>query len=80
MGFTAGSVQRAIAQNRNFSQQNESHYIQRLVTWLIDHPSSDDSDEDQDENDEDDDEDEEMLGENGQVPLRWILIITLRRV
>lgn len=70
MGFTAGSVQRAIAQNRNFSRQNESHYIQRLVTWLIDHPSTDDSDQDVDDDDDDDiedDDDDDMVGNNEQV-------------
>lgn len=66
MGFTLGSVQRAFTQNRNFSQQNESHYIQRLVTWLIDHPSSDD-DGDDDDDDEDDEDDDEMLGNNEHV-------------
>lgn len=65
MGFSAVNVERAISQNRAFSQQNQSHYIQRLVTWLINHPSSDDS-EDNGGTTLSEDDDEEMTGNNDQ--------------
>ncbi|XP_066930429.1 probable E3 ubiquitin-protein ligase HERC1 [Clytia hemisphaerica] len=53
MGFSASNVRRAINQNRSFSRQNTSHYIQRLVAWLIDHPSSDENENQGDEGNDD---------------------------
>ena len=62
MGFSASNVRRAINQNRGFSRQNTSHYIQRLVAWLIDHPSSDENENDGDGGN-DDNEDENQVRE-----------------
>ena len=69
MGFTQEDVQRAIQQNRTFSRQNQSRYIQRLVTWLCDHPNGEGVDveghhllaSDDTESDSDDEDDPFML-------------------
>lgn len=53
MGFTESQVRRAIASNPGRPQGNQSRYLQQIVTWLIDHPSSDNDADSVDDNDDD---------------------------
>ena len=57
MGFSENQIIRAIDANLIRSQENQSRYIQRLVSWLIDHPISDNEEEEEEENEEEDEMD-----------------------
>jgi len=80
MGFAQEDVQRAIQQNRTFSRHNQSRYIQRLVTWLCDHPNGEgdvegrhlltsdtESDSDDDDGHDDDGRDIDELALENQI-------------
>lgn len=64
MGFTRQLAERAINENTTYSRDtSQSRYVQRLVAWLIDRPTSDDVDDvDSDDDDNLDDNDDDGRG------------------
>lgn len=80
MGFSRQQVDRAINENMSYSRDNQSRYIQRLVAWLIDRPTSDiDDDEmelDSDDNDDENVEDMDMITAFGPEVSRGQRLVT----
>lgn len=56
MGFNEQQIIRASYANPIRAQEGQSRYIQRLVSWLIDHPVSDDNEGEEGNEDDDDDD------------------------
>lgn len=75
MGFNRQQVERAINENTTYSRDNQSRYIQRLVAWLIDRPTSDVEDTASDSDDTDDVEDM-LLAYESEVSFFLSLVVS----